>query len=500
LNFKREKEMQNMYRIDEDRIQTKAFINGEYVESIIGEKIKKNSSATGRALVPITSCGTDDVNKAVSCAKRAFDNGTWKDLPLEERKKKLMKLAELMERDKEELASLDAYETGRAYRNYIQDSIPKAIEAIRYFAEALDKIYDKAINPGGNEFGMVVREPLGVVGIITPWNDPMVVASWKFAPALLMGNSVVIKPAEQSSLSLIKTAELVKEAGIPAGVFNVIPGYGEIAGKALALHQDVRGIFFTGSSVVGKLIMEYAGKSNMKKVGLECGGKSPYIVSEKCSDLERAASVLAQNVFYNQGQICSAPSRVIVHKKVKEEFLKILYKEAEKYVPGNPYDFENEVGCVVSREQYEKIKGYIEIGKKEAGGWYSPRNVKEISEKACGVVPVIFFDVKKDAVIAQEEIFGPVLTVLEYETFDEAIDIANATQYGLAGAVWTDDLDEAYHFVKEIKAGIVHVNSYGDDNNMAPFGGMKESGIGKDKSAYAFEEYSELKTVWMKFK
>jgi acyl-CoA reductase-like NAD-dependent aldehyde dehydrogenase len=246
--------------------------------------------------------------------------------------------------------------------------------------------------------------------------------------------------------------------------------------------------------------MEYAGKSNMKKVGLECGGKSPYIVSEKCSDLERAASVLAQNVFYNQGQICSAPSRVIVHKKVKEEFLKILYKEAEKYVPGNPYDFENEVGCVVSREQYEKIKGYIEIGKKEAGGWYSPRNVKEISEKACGVVPVIFFDVKKDAVIAQEEIFGPVLTVLEYETFDEAIDIANATQYGLAGAVWTDDLDEAYHFVKEIKAGIVHVNSYGDDNNMAPFGGMKESGIGKDKSAYAFEEYSELKTVWMKFK
>lgn len=484
--------------IEETKIETRAFIGGMYTESKKGAKIIKRSSVTGEKLVEITACDTEDVDAAVAWAKKALEAGVWSERTLVERKNVMLKLAELMETNREELARLDAYETGRAYKNYLQDSIPKSIEAIRYFAEAVDKLYDSAMNPGNQELGLVIREPLGVVCGIVPWNDPMVVAAWKFAPALLMGNSVIMKPAEQSSLSLIRTAALAKEAGIPDGVFQVVTGYGETVGRALALHMDVQGVFFTGSSAVGKQILQYSGMSNMKRVGLECGGKSPFVVSEKCKDLKRAAQVLAKNVFYNQGQICSASSRAIIHKSLKEKFLELLFAEADKYVPSDPYQIENEIGCVVSREQYDKILQYISIGKKEAENYYVAKRDTDLPEGACGVYPTVFYDVSPQSVIAQEEIFGPVLTVLWYDTIEEAVSIANDTKYGLAGAIFTDDLNEAYYVAKKIKSGIVHVNSYGDDNNMAPFGGMKESGMGKDKSVYAFEDYSELKTLWMR--
>lgn len=484
--------------IDETKIETRAFINGTYTEGRKGAKIIKNSSVTGEKLVEITACDTEDVAFAVACAKQAFENGVWSERTLEERKNVLFKLAGLMEQNREELARLDAYETGRAYKNYLYDSIPKSIEAIRYFAEAVDKLYDSAMNPGNQELGLVMRQPLGVVCGIVPWNDPMVVAAWKFAPALLMGNSVIMKPAEQSSLSLIRTAALAKEAGIPDGVFQVVTGYGETVGRALSLHMDVQGVFFTGSSAVGKQILQYSGMSNMKRVGLECGGKSPFVVTDKCKNLKRAAEVLTKNVFYNQGQICSASSRAIIHKSVREEFLELLFAEADKYVPSDPYQVENEIGCVVSREQYEKVLHYISVGKQEAENYYVAKGDTDLPKGACGVYPTVFYDVSPQAVIAQEEIFGPVLTVLWYDTIEEAVRIANDTKYGLAGAVFTDDLNEAYYAAKKIKSGIVHVNSYGDDNNMAPFGGMKESGMGKDKSVYAFDDYSELKTVWMR--
>ena len=484
--------------IEETKIETRAFIGGMYTESKKGAKIIKRSSVTGEKLVEITACDTEDVDAAVAWAKKALEAGVWSERTLVERKNVMLKLAELMETNREELARLDAYETGRAYKNYLQDSIPKSIEAIRYFAEAVDKLYDSAMNPGNQELGLVIREPLGVVCGIVPWNDPMVVAAWKFAPALLMGNSVIMKPAEQSSLSLIRTAALAKEAGIPDGVFQVVTGYGETVGRALALHMDVQGVFFTGSSAVGKQILQYSGMSNMKRVGLECGGKSPFVVSEKCKDLKRAAQVLAKNVFYNQGQICSASSRAIIHKSLKEKFLELLFAEADKYVPSDPYQIENEIGCVVSREQYDKILHYISIGKKEAENYYVAKKDTDLPEGACGVYPTVFYDVSPQSVIAQEEIFGPVLTVLWYDTIEEAVSIANDTKYGLAGAIFTDDLNEAYYVAKKIKSGIVHVNSYGNDNNMAPFGGMKESGMGKDKSVYAFEDYSELKTHWMR--
>lgn len=483
--------------IDVAKIETRAFINGTYIDSKNGGKIIKDSSVTGERLVEITACDEEDVNFAVECAKKAFEDGVWSECTLQKRKEIMLKLARLMEENREELARLDTYETGRAYKNYLYDSIPKAIEAIRYFAEAVDKLYDSAMNPGNNELGLVMREPLGVVCGITPWNDPMVVAAWKFAPALLMGNSIIMKPAEQSGLSLIRTAALTKEAGIPDGVFQVVTGYGEVAGKALCLHTDIQGAFFTGSSVIGKQILQYSGMSNMKRVGLECGGKSPMVITENCKNLKRAAEVLAKNIFYNQGQICSASSRAIIHKSVRKEFLEYLFAEADKYVPANPYQVENEIGCVVSKQQYDKILQYISVGKREAKNYYVANVETDLQKEACGVYPTIFYDVSPQSVIAQEEIFGPVLTVLEYDELEEAVKIANGTKYGLAGAVFTDDLNEAYYMAKKLKSGIVHINSYGDDNNMAPFGGMKESGMGKDKSMYAFEEYSELKTVWM---
>ena len=486
-----------MELINPAAVETRAFIGGVYRESRSGRKMEKHSSRTGQPLAAVSLCGAEDISDAVQAAKAAYESGIWSKKTLSERKEIILRLADVMEAHRDELARLDTYETCRAYRNYYYDSIPKAIEAVRYFAEAADKVYDTAVPPQAHSFGVVYRKPLGVVGIITPWNDPLVVGCWKTIPALLMGNTVVVKPAEQSSLSMIRLAGLAKEAGVPDGVWNVVPGLGEEAGKALALHMDVRGIFFTGSSATGKLIIQYAGQSNMKHVGLECGGKSPYIVTRNCRDIRRAAETLAANMFYNQGQICSAPSRVIVDAAVKEEFLSALFAASAAYLPGDPYNIENNVGCVVSEEQYDKVMRYIALGKEEAGGWFSPEGETDLPEGAKAVRPVIFYDLDNSARVAREEIFGPVVVVLTYETADEAVAIANDTEYGLAGAVWTDDLNEAYDIASRIEAGLVHINSYGEDDNMSPFGGVKQSGWGKDKSVYAFDEYSELKSVWM---
>ena len=477
------------------KIETRAYINGEFVESSSGGKIKKISSIDGENFPEITACNEADVNSAVTAAKNAFQN--WANLNLLDRKNFLLKLADLMEENRQELALLDTYETGRAYKNYFYDSIPKSIEAIRYFAEAIDKYYDKAIPARGNEFGVIVRVPLGVVGAITPWNDPLVVSAWKFAPALLMGNTIVIKPAEQSALSILKVAALSKIAGIPDGVFNVVPGYGEVAGKALALNNDVRGIFFTGSSATGKQILTYAGQSNMKKVALECGGKGPYIVTKNCGDIAEAAKVLAANMFYNQGQICSAPSRVIIDKSKLENFVECLKGECEKFVPGDPFDDENNVGCVVSGEQFDKIQNYIETARNDGAEIYQAKTKKQHSEKARCIQPTIIINPAPNSKVATEEIFGPVVVILPAESTEDALKIANNSNYGLAGAVWTDNLDEAYCVAKNLEVGLVHINSYGNDDNSAPFGGVKESGLGKDKSAYSFDEYSDLKTVWL---
>jgi len=481
------------------RIEKRAFIGGKYVDSIDGTTIAKTSPIDGRNLPDISACNKKDVDQAVRVALEVFQGRAWADKEPIRKKEIIFRLADLVEENIEELSLLDTLETGRSIKNYYFDSIPKAIESLRWFGESIDKIFDYAMPPRKNSFATVTREPLGVVGIITPWNDPLVVAFWKLAPALLMGNSVVLKPAEQSSFSILKVAQLAIEAGIPPGVFNVVPGYGNKAGKALALHNDVRGIFFTGSTSVGKKILQYSGRSNMKKVGLECGGKSPFIVSEKCSDIKSASKVLAKNIFYNQGQICSAPSRLIIHQGIKERFLELLVKDADEYIPDNPLNINCEVGAVISSEQKKIVQSYIRNGIKSGAKVIT--NTDEILPVHGGeyIRPVIFDNVDPNSKIAQEEIFGPVLIVITVQDIKEAIKIANNTNYGLAASIWTNDYDEACQVSKQLESGIVHINSYGEDDNTVPFGGFKESGIGKDKSIFAFNEYSNFKTTWMKF-
>jgi len=485
--------------ISKMKIEKRAYINGQFVNSSDGAIIKKVSSYDGRDLSGIASCSKNEVDAAVQVALSSYKSGVWKNIHPSEKKKILLKLADLMEENRLELAALDTLETSRAFHNYYYDSIPKAIEAIRFYAENVDKYYDHALTPRSDSFSVMTKMPLGVVGIITPWNDPLVVSAWKFTPALLMGNSVIMKPAEQSSLSILKVAELTKQAGIPDGVFNVITGYGETVGKELALHKDVRGIFFTGSSAVGKQILQYSGQSNMKKVGLECGGKSPFIVSRKYHDIKNAAKVLAENMFYNQGQICSAPSRVIVVKDIKDKFISALTKELDKFVPGNPYDMKNNVGCMVSREQYTKVCSYIEQAKKIGATIIQAKSTKEMPATACAVLPTVITDVDNNSIVATEEIFGPVVVILEASDIKDAVRIANDTEYGLAGAIFTDDYNEAYYVANAIEAGLVHINSYGEDETCTPFGGVKQSGMGKDRSVFAFDEYTQTKTIWMKF-
>ncbi len=482
-------------------IEKRAFINGSFVNAIDEATITKVSSADGSDISGLSAGNEKDIDHAVSIANKSYKSGVWRDKEPCEKKKVLFRLADLMKKHREELALLDTLETGRSLKNYYYDSIPKAIRALRYFAEGIDKYYDYAIPPRANASATITREPLGVVGLITPWNDPMVVSIWKIAPALLMGNSIVVKPAEQSSFSILLFAKLSKEAGIPDGVFNVVPGYGEIAGKALALHNEVAGIFFTGSSQVGKLILQYSGQSNMKKVGLECGGKSPFIVSNNCDDLAEAAKVIAKNIFYNQGQICSAPSRVLVHNDSKRELIALLKIESEKYIPQDPFKIESEVGCVVSEKQKNRIDKFIKKGEESGACKITPSQSSTIQyEKGQSVMPTIFYDVDLDAEIVTEEIFGPVLVIISFNSIEEATTIANNSRYGLAASVWTNNIDEAYHVSRILEAGIVHINSYGDDDNSVPFGGVKESGIGSDKSIFAFDEYSNLKTTWFNYK
>ena len=477
-------------RLQNLKIENRPFINGQFVHT--EKTLKKISPIDSIELPPLYVCGEEEVNLAVKTALKTYKNKIWRDKTAKEKKRILLKLADLMEENREELALLDTIETGRSIKNFYYDSIPKAIEALRWFAEAVDKYLDYAVTPEKNKMVSIVKMPLGVVGIITPWNDPLVVAFWKIAPALLMGNSVVIKPAEQSTFSMLKVAELSIEAGIPEGVLNVITGEGE-TGKYLAMHNDVRGIFFTGSSEVGKKILQYAGMSNMKKVKLECGGKSAFILTKNYKNLKRAAEVLAKNIFYNQGQICSAPSRLIIDSKIKDEFLNLVVEESKKYIPSDPLSFETEVGNLVSSTQKERVEGYIKEG------IYSGAKIISCDEnifKEMSIAPVILDNVPPDSPVAQEEIFGPVLVVIEYKDIKEAVEIANSTKYGLAASVWSDDINEANYVAKELEAGLVHINTYGEEDNQVPFGGVKESGIGRDKSILAFDEYSEIKTIW----
>lgn len=476
----------------------RAFVDGEYRDAQSAERFDCISPVDGRVLAQVASCGQADADAAVAAARRAFEAGSWSRLAPAKRKKVLIRFSELMLEHAEELALLETLDMGKPIGDSLGIDIPGSANSIRWSAEAIDKVYDEVAPTPHNELGLVTREPVGVVAAIVPWNFPLMMACWKLGPALATGNSVVLKPSEKSPLTAIRVAQLALEAGLPAGVLNVLPGYGHTVGKALALHMDVDTLVFTGSTRTAKQLLVYAGESNMKRIWLEAGGKSPNIVFADAPDLQAAASAAASGIAFNQGEVCTAGSRLLVEASIKERFLPLVVEALKGWKAGNPLDPATNVGALVDTQQMDTVLSYIEAGHAEgatlvAGG-------KRVLEDTGGtyVEPTIFDGVSNAMKIAQEEIFGPVLSVITFQDAEEAVRIANDTPYGLAAAVWTRDISKAHLTAKALRAGSVWVNQYDGGDMTAPFGGFKQSGNGRDKSLHAFDKYTELKATWIK--
>ncbi len=478
-------------------IEGRAFVDGAYVAAASGETFECINPSTGRAVARIAACDAEDVDRAVRGARAAFEAGIWSRSAPKQRKRVLTRLAALIEEHAEELALLETLDMGKPISDSRKVDVPLAAECIAYYGEAVDKVYDEVAPTDPSAVVMVLREPLGVVGAVVPWNFPLLMASWKIGPALAAGNSVVLKPAEQSPLTAIRLAALAAEAGVPDGVVQVLPGFGETAGQAIGRHPDVDMVAFTGSTEVGKLFLRYAGESNMKRTALECGGKSPHLILEDCGDLDAAAEAAAWGVFYNQGEVCNAGSRLLVHASRKDEFLERVVRVAEGIRPGNPLDPATQMGPIVDRTQLERVLGYVAAGEEE--GARLALGGSRVLEETGGyfVEPTIFDSVSNEMRIAREEIFGPVLSAIAFTDEAEAIRIANDTVYGLAAAVWTDDVSKAHRAARAIRAGVVWVNCFDHGDISAPFGGFKQSGFGRDKSIHALEKYTDVKTVWI---
>lgn len=474
-----------------------AFVDGAYRPALSGATFEKTSPVDGRALAQIAACDAEDIALAVKSARAAFEAGKWAGMRPAIRKKILKKFSELILKNKDELALLETLDMGKPIGESLRADVPGTARCIEWYAEAIDKIYGEVAPTGPGSLATITREPMGVIGAIVPWNFPLLMAAWKIGPILASGNSLVLKPSEKSPLGALRLAQLALEAGIPAGVFNVVPGFGLTAGRALASSMDVDAIAFTGSTVTGKLVMRYAADSNMKRVGLECGGKSANIVLADCPDLSKAAAAAAAAIFYNQGEMCSAGSRLLVQHAIKDEMLERLQELTRAYQPGDPLDPATRLGALVDAAQLARVQQYVASGleqgamlrcggsrvREESGGFFFP--------------PTIFDEVLPGMRIAQEEIFGPVLSVISFDTAEEAIAIANGTDYGLAAAVWSRDISLAHRTARALRAGTVYVNCYDADDITVPFGGFKQSGMGRDKSLHALEKYTELKTTWV---
>ncbi|MFP3567994.1 aldehyde dehydrogenase [Paraburkholderia sp. SIMBA_030] len=480
-------------------IEGRAFIDGEYRAADGGRTFDCLSPIDGKLLARVADSGAADVDAAVAAARRAFDSGVWSGLNPRQRKAILLRWAASIREHLDELSLLETLDAGKPIADTTTVDVPGAAYCVEWFAEAIDKVGGEVAPADHHLVGLVTREPIGVVAAVVPWNFPILMASWKFGPALAAGNSVVLKPSEKSPLTAIRLAQLALDAGIPAGVFNVVPGAGE-PGKLLALHQDVDCLAFTGSTNVGKLIMQYAGQSNLKRVWLELGGKSPNIVMPDCPDLDRAANAAAGAIFYNMGEMCTAGSRLLVHQDIKDVFLDKLIAAARSYTPGNPLDPQTSMGAIVDNVQLERVLGYIEAGRAEAKLLLGGARVKQ-ETGGFYIEPTIFEIPASGAKVAREEIFGPVLSVITFDTVEEAIRIANDSEYGLAAAVWTSNLSTAHEVSRKLRAGTVWVNCYDEGGDMNfPFGGYKQSGNGRDKSLHALEKYTELKSTLVRLR
>jgi gamma-glutamyl-gamma-aminobutyraldehyde dehydrogenase len=480
------------------RLRDQAFIGGCFVDAAAGGTFDSINPATGEVLAPVAACEAEDVDRAVAAARRAFDSGVWSRAAPAHRRDVLLRLAALIRENLEELALLDSLDMGKLVTDAATIDVPGSAGIFQWYAEAIDKLYDEVAPTGRGDLALVRRVPLGVVGAVVPWNFPLDMATWKCAPALAAGNSVVLKPAEQSPLSALRLAELAAEAGLPEGVLNVVPGFGATAGRALGLHGDVDCLAFTGSTATGKLFMQYSGQSNLKPVWPETGGKSPNLVFADCEDLDRAADMAAFGIFFNQGEVCSANSRLYVERSIRDAFVAKLVERAEAAQPGDPLDPASRMGAIVDERQTQKIMGFIEEGRATARLVTGGERVR-VDGRGCFVAPTIFDDVRPDDPLAREEIFGPVLSVIPFDTEEEAVRMANDSPYGLAASVWTDNLSCALRVSEALHVGTVSVNTVDALSVQTPFGGMKQSGFGRDLSLHSLDNYTALKTVWIKY-
>jgi gamma-glutamyl-gamma-aminobutyraldehyde dehydrogenase len=476
----------------------RALIGGRRTSSITGETFDCISPLDGRLLTQVARGRAADIDAAVASARAAFEDRRWSGKPPAARKKVLQKFSEKILAAKEELALLETLDMGKPIQYSLAVDVPAAARCIGWYGEAIDKVYDEVAPTGSNALALITREPMGVIGAIVPWNYPMIMAAWKLGPALATGNSVVLKPSEKSPLTALRLAELAIEAGLPEGVFNVVPGHGHEAGEALALHMDVDAIGFTGSTRVGRKMLDCAGRSNLKRVYNELGGKSAFVVFDDFTDLERAAKTAAGSLFFNAGESCNAPSRVFVHERIADEFTAIVQAEAPKYRPGDPLGGSAETGAIVDEVQMRTVLGYIDTGREEGAQLLSGGRRVMTETGGFYIEPTVFSGVKNDMKIAREEIFGPVLSVIRFKTELEALAMANDSPYGLQASVWSDNINRAHRVARALRAGTVHVNQYDEDDITVPFGGFKQSGNGRDKSLHALDKYTELKTTWLR--
>lgn len=474
-------------------IETRLFINGEYSAAADNSVFATVDPTAQQTLAEVARGKKADVDRAVQAARGVFDRGDWAQASPAQRKAVLHKFADLMEAHREELALLETLDTGKPIRHSLRDDVPGAARAIRWYAEAIDKVYGEVAPTGGNELAMIVREPIGVIAAVVPWNFPLLLACWKLGPALASGNSVVLKPSEKSPLTALRLAGLAKQAGLPDGVFNVVSGFGHEAGQALAQHHDVEVITFTGSTRTGKQLLKDAGDSNMKRVWLEAGGKSANIVFADCPDLQKAVNATAGGIFYNQGQVCIAGTRLLIEESIADRFLDLLKEQAKSWQPGNPLDPNTTMGMLIDNSHADSVHSFIRAGEAHSTLLLDGRK----NPWPAAVGPTIFVDVDPASALSQEEIFGPVLVVTRFKTEEQALALANDSRYGLGAAVWTRDLSRAHRVSRRLKAGSVFVNNYNDGDMTVPFGGYKQSGNGRDKSLHALEKFTELKTIWI---
>jgi len=479
--------------------RTQAFIDGKFADAARGKSFVTENPATGKPLAEIAACDQEDVNRAVKAARSAFERGSWSRMHPNDRKKILSQFADLLETHADELALLDCLEAGKPIQDCSTIDIPETVQCIRWHAETIDKLYDHVSTTGPDNLGLILREPIGVVGAVIPWNFPALMAAWKIGPALATGNSVLLKPAELTSLSALRMAELATEADLPQGVFNVLPGLGGTAGQAIGLHMDIDMVAFTGSTEVGRLFLSYAAKSNLKRIILECGGKSPQVVMADAPEIDTVAENALSGAFWNMGENCSCGSRLIVHESLKDRLLRRLIELCKEWPVGDPLNPETRVGSMIEKAHMEKVLGYIAAGNSE--GAQLVLGGHRVLEETGGyfVEPTIFDKVNNDMKIAREEIFGPVLSVIPFSSEEQAISIANNTNYGLAASVYTRDVNAVHRISRALKAGTVSVNCFSEGDMTTPFGGFKESGFfGRDKSIWAHEQYTQLKTIWMR--